>query len=235
MAKYTQLTYKDIVQIETYLDEGFKVSDIAIKLWKDHSTIYRCIKNNWELDENWETIFIADKIWQKIIEKRQNPNKPQRILEWSLLEQFVLEKIESYWSPEQISSVWTNKTSESLSHETIYQFIYKYHPKLVKLFFRRKGKKYEHKRREKYQIPDRRMIDWRPKAVEERKRFWDWEWDTIIGKNHKQAIVTNVERKSWLLLAKKVEQKTAKNIADVTKELFKGIPEELRVTMTYDN
>jgi IS30 family transposase len=34
--------------------------------------------------------------------------------------------------------------------------------------------------------------------VEERNRIGDWEADTIIGKAHKQAIVSLTERKSGL-------------------------------------
>jgi IS30 family transposase len=36
----------------------------------------------------------------------------------------------------------------------------------------------------------------------------DWELDTIIGKGHKQAIVSLTERKSRLILTDKVERKS---------------------------
>jgi len=38
-------------------------------------------------------------------------------------------------------------------------------------------------------IPNRRPINSRPKAVEDRKQFGHWEGDTMIGKNHKQGVV----------------------------------------------
>jgi len=37
----------------------------------------------------------------------------------------------------------------------------------------------------------------------------DWEIDTLIGKNHKQALVAIVERKSKFSLMRKVGNKTA--------------------------
>ena len=40
------------------------------------------------------------------------------------------------------------------------------------------------------------MIDERPKIVDEKCRIGDWEIDTIIGKNQKQAILSIVERVS---------------------------------------
>ena len=39
-------------------------------------------------------------------------------------------------------------------------------------------------------------IDEKPEIVEEKSRMGDWEIDTVIGKNHKQVLVTIVERKS---------------------------------------
>jgi IS30 family transposase len=38
-------------------------------------------------------------------------------------------------------------------------------------------------------------IEERPAIVDERTRMGDWEVDTIIGKRHRQAIVTLTERK----------------------------------------
>jgi IS30 family transposase len=46
------------------------------------------------------------------------------------------------------------------------------------------------------------MIDQRPSVVDEKTRIGDFELDTIIGKGHKSAVVTIVDRKSKLLLAK---------------------------------
>lgn len=45
-------------------------------------------------------------------------------------------------------------------------------------------------------INNRRMIDERPKIVDEKSRIGDWEIDTIIGKNQKRAILSIVDRAS---------------------------------------
>ena len=49
-------------------------------------------------------------------------------------------------------------------------------------------------------IKNRVSIDDRPDIVTDRSRIGDWEADTIIGKAHKQAIVSLTERKSGLAL-----------------------------------
>ncbi len=131
--------------------------------------------------------------------------------------------------------MWSKDTKESLCHETIYQYVYKYKPQLVKLYFRRKGKKYQHDRRSKYQILNRRMIDDRPVDVELRQDIGHWEGDTIIGKNHKGAILTNVERKSGKLIASKLPNKCAQSVLKATLEDFQDLPPRLCISMTYDS
>nr|WP_294965789.1 hypothetical protein [Sulfurimonas sp.] len=52
-------------------------------------------------------------------------------------------------------------------------------------------------------------MEFRPAIVEDKSRVGDWEADTIIGKNHHQAIVTLVDRNSKFTLMKKVVAKQA--------------------------
>ena len=56
---------------------------------------------------------------------------------------------------------------------------------------------------------------------DKKSRIRDWEIDTVIGKNHKQALVTIVERKSKFTVMKKVETKTAELVAAATIELLR--------------
>lgn len=62
-------------------------------------------------------------------------------------------------------------------------------------------------------IPDRLSIQMRPRLVETRIRAGDWEADTIIGKHHKMAIVSLVERKTGLTLIQRVTRKTAEEVS----------------------
>ena len=70
--------------------------------------------------------------------------------------------------------------------------------------------------------------------VDERTREGDWELDTIIGKSHKQAIVSMNERVHRLIYLYKVETKDAESVADaITRTLKeKGLPV---LTLTADN
>ncbi len=69
--------------------------------------------------------------------------------------------------------------------------------------------------------------------MDEKSRIGDWEIDTLIGKNHKQAWDTIVARKSKFSLMRKVGNKTAEPVATATIELLR--PDKDRVlTLTAD-
>lgn len=102
---------------------------------------------------------------------------------------------------------------------------------------RHKNKKY-HKRSNEYQrrdiTKDRISIDKRPIVVNKKSRTGDWEIDTVIGKNHKGALVTIVDRKSKFTLIKKVASKHADVVTQATIELLQPL-QALIHTITADN
>ena len=83
-------------------------------------------------------------------------------------------------------------------------------------------------------MPNRVSIEKRPAVVEQRKRIGDWEVDTIVGKGHRQAIVSLTERKSRLVLLRKVDRRTADLVSDAVIGLLQPISERLH-TITADN
>ncbi|OOZ41895.1 hypothetical protein BOW52_04065 [Solemya elarraichensis gill symbiont] len=84
------------------------------------------------------------------------------------------------------------------------------------------------------QLIDRVSIYESPAIVDSRSRIGAWELDTIIGKNHKQAIVSLTERKSRFSLIQKVERKTATCVADAIISLLSPLSDKV-ITMTSDN
>ena len=67
------------------------------------------------------------------------------------------------------------------------------------------------------------MIDKRPKIVEKKKRIGDLEVDTVIGKDHKGALVTVVDRKSKFTLIKNVPSKEAEVVTKALIEMIRPI------------
>jgi IS30 family transposase len=225
------LTWEEIVKIETLKDEGLNITEISIRLGRNKSVVSRCISNN-----STDGDFIAEKAWQLMYERKRTANSHLRIVSDSVLEKFIIDCIEMHWSPEQIAGKWRVDADEIICHETIYKWLYAGHCDLIKLRLRRKGSKYRRKRSSPEFITNKRSIDMRPEEVEKREVIGHWEGDTMLGKTpNGPKVLINVERKSGLLLAAKVENKTADAILESTKDLFEKIPEELCLSITYDN
>ena len=127
----------------------------------------------------------------------------------------------------------------SISHETIYQYLLqdkKDGGELYK-YLRHKNKPY----RKRYgssdkrgEIPNKRSIEDRPSIVEEKNRIGDWEIDLIIGKNHKQALITVVDIKSKFTLIQKVSSKKSEEVKEALISMM-GIVKGNILTITSDN
>src|SRR3546814_10269182 len=78
------------------------------------------------------------------------------------------------------------------------------------------------------------MIHDRPKIIDDKKRLGDWEIDTIIGKHHKQAIVTLVERVSKKTLIGQVGNKKADFVRSQVIHLLNSIKSYV-LSITADN
>ena len=146
--------------------------------------------------------------------------------------QFVQDRLLEQWSPEQISG------HVAISPETVYQRVYANKRAGGLLWKNLRSQKLRKKRYGKAErrgtIPNRVSIDDRAAIVETRSRIGDWEADTVIGKNHRQAIVSIVERKTGFTLIQKVERKTALAVSQAMIGLLK--PHRKKVhTITSDN
>ena len=253
-----QIQEWELHEIRVLLVLWYSIPEISIKIGRHKTTLYRLFQVNGINYKEKRYRYVWGKWWYRRFredgkrkiqllprdvslqrEKRKSAASKRycRINPWWKLEWFILEKIKTYYSPKQISGKWNLETSETLSKDTIYRYIYSTHPELIKKYFRRKGKKYQHGKASKYQIMDRRMIDDRPEIVNTRKRIWDWEWDTVVWPKwgSKEVLLTNVERKCGYLLSTKMKNGSAENVLKSTEKLFQDVPIEKKITMTYDN
>lgn len=153
---------------------------------------------------------------------------------WKLIESYLHQN----WSPEQVAGWLFEHHHIQISHERIYQYIYADKAEGGALFQHLRCRR---KRRKRYGSYDRRgsltgcrSISERPKLVQKKRRIGDWEANTIIGRNHQQAIVSVVERKSKLCFLKKVERKTSEAVEHALSKMLKPFQEKCH-TITSDN
>jgi IS30 family transposase len=227
---YAQLTREQRYQIYILRKAGHRQNFIARELGVHPSTITReLVRGSGRRGYRPKQ---ADELACTRKQQRYQPRIKASI--WQLIERLLRQD----WSPEQVSGWLAKEKRQSVSHERIYQYIYADKAKGGTLFQHLRCRKVRRKRYGSYdrrgQLPNRRSIEERPRIVEERKRIGDWEADTIIGQNHRQAILSLVERKSKLTLLKKVERNTAGAIEQAMSELLSPVADKVQ-TITSDN
>ena len=226
---YTQLTQEQRYQIHSLLKMEHNQTEIAECLGVHKSTISRELRRNLGLRG-----YRPKQAHQKALSRRNHARI--RILPetWVKIEA----KICLEWSPEQISDWLRRHLVIQISHEWIYQYILADKHAGGTLYRHLRCQKKRRKRYGSYDrrgtLPNRVSIEKRPTIVDQRQRIGDWEVDTIVGKGHRQAIVSLTERKSRLVLLRKVERRTADLVSDAVIDLLQPISERLH-TITGDN
>lgn len=208
MQKYKQLSKEQRFQMEVLLKEKIAKIRIAQQLGVDRSTIHRELKRN-QLKKSYSA-----KLAQQEADIRKERFAHTRKLSPGMMK-FIREKlVQEQWSPQQITGYCKTHQIEMVSHERIYQFVYAdkknggmlfKHLRIASKPYRKRYGSYD--RRGK--IQDRVSIEQRPEIVAQRSRIGDWEVDTLIGRNHKGAVLSIVERKSLFLLVSKLSGKQA--------------------------
>lgn len=229
MQTYSQLTHIQRYQIYALLRMGHLQTDIARIVGVHKSTISRELKRN-----TGKRGYRPKQAHRKALERRNKTCKRIGVSEWEMIDQLI----ELDWSPGQISGYLRKEQLLWVSHEWIYQHIYRDKRIGGQLW---KHLRCQKKRRKRYgsyekrgQIPHRVWIDQRPAVVEERSRIGDWEADTIISQGKQKAIVTLTERKSRLTLMRKVNDRTAETVKQAMIDLLRPFTSQA-LTITCDN
>ena len=230
MKQYTQLTEHQRYQIYALMKAGFNQTETADVLEVHKSTISR------ELQRNRGLRGYRPRQAQQLAQARREAGYQSRIPTalWQRVEAWLRDE----WSPEQISDWLRNREGYSLSHEWIYQYIYQDKAGGGDLYRTLRCQKQRKKRYGSYQrrgaLVNTVSIEERPTIVDRKTRIGDWETDTVIGKGHRQALVTLTERKSMYTLIAHVKRRTARAVRQALIRLLKGIRNKVH-TITSDN
>ena len=236
-------TYKHLTQSSRYtisaeLKSGKPLKCIAADLGKHRSTLWRERTRNSNPDTgNYNPV----QAHNRSLDRRKpalNPKQtPRRASVNTFGKAFIAHLICEKWSPEQISgSLRAQGWTDVPSHEWIYQFVYSKQGKALGLKQHLRHQKTYRKRG--YKTRDRRgqlkgtSIHERPVIIETRSRIGDLEGDTIIGKNHKGAALTLVDRKSLYVWIEPMQHRYAQTTA---KACIKAMAHFKPHSITFDN
>ena len=223
--------------IEKLKSMDYGVRKIARVLKRDAGVISREFKHYGKHKK-----YDAKKAHQAAKKRKNNSANARKITDE--MKRLVVSKLKQLHSPEQIVGALrlrkTRTPAPLVSVQWIYNFIRKDKKNGGKLHTYLRCQK---KRRKRYgtslkdsrgKIPGRRDISERPKIVDRRSRFGDWEGDLIVGAEHCQAIISLVERKTRYTILIKIPSKNADVTAQAIIRRFRQFGRRSH-TITFDN
>ena len=207
------LTLNERNKIEVLNKEGYSSRRIAKILGFHHSTISRELnrcENNYKAE-------IANKDYKSkaLLKGRKTKFNNQ-------LKENIVEKLNSKWSPEQISATVLKSV---ICFKTIYNWIYSGLIEFDLRKLRRKGKSRKSKEtRGRFNIGT--SIIKRPNIVKKRVEFGHWKLDTIVSSRGKSkgCLSTFVEMKSRFYVALPMKDRSKDSMLESMKKLIKTLP-----------
>jgi IS30 family transposase len=230
MENYTHFSFEERKKIYYYLQVKLSVTQIAERLGRHKSCVYREIKRN-----SFDGKYIGS-IANEVSTERRRKSRRNKIRDNPKLNNYIWEGLKAGWSPEQISGrLKLDKEVYYACHESIYRYIY--NEKNIEWYQYLHHKK---KRRHKHCVRRRQIRFSRGKSIHERTPdlegcFGHWEGDTIAFKGARNVnITTLVERKTLYTLLTKNATKTSAVVMNKIKKIVKSTPKKYWETLTFD-
>jgi transposase, IS30 family len=234
---YKHLSLEERTCIAVSLNMDCSLREIARVMKRSVSTISRELKRNSSpVEASYSPAPAQQRARKRSRWKRKRPKS-----EAPHLLKAVEESISAGWSPEQIAGRLQlghpKEEQWQVSHQTIYAMVAK-QPKLCKLL-RRAGKKIKKRygtgSDARGHLKDCKPISKRPAVVDKRKRFGDWEGDSMRGGKGRVVVLGFVERKTGFFKASRHLNNTADSMFRAAKKAFSDLPDSLLRTLTLDN
>jgi len=211
---------------------GHSGDQIAAAIGRHRSTIYRELQRN-----STDGKYSAHRA-HKLAAQRKRNRPRMRKLDHPLVNEFVRSALTQFWSPDQIAErarrEFPGDSRYVFSMMAVYRWIDQQPDRKYWRVYLRFGKrKKPNDRRGKLKATV--QIQHRPKIVDTKERFGDWEGDTVLGQKRHSALVTITERKSGFALVGLVRKFRAVNVNRQMKNLVSPLPGELKKTLTLDN
>jgi IS30 family transposase len=169
--------------------------------------------------------------------------KGSRMERQPALRTLVLERLAMGYSPEQVAGRLAQEASASISHESIYRFIYAQIRRTNDYSWRHYLPRAKSKRGFRgtrggstvHHIKGRKPISLRPKEARDRKQFGHWEADLMLFSDKKHNLLVAQERTSRFIMLALHADKKAATLIDKQLKWFTPLPGPMRKTITHDN
>lgn len=214
--------------------QGLNQSEIARNIGCHRSTICRELKRNGSRARGH---YRPSKAIELTSGRRSRSRRNQQF--GAIHYRRVRALLDRQWSPEQVSGHLRKHQLLSISHETIYRYIWADRRAGGNLYLQLRGARKRRRKRYGYydsrgRLAGKRHISERPACVQHRRRIGHWEIDTVMGTGSKHCIVSMVERKSGYLLIGKLKARTTQETTMRTVGLVRRHRDRVE-TITADN
>jgi IS30 family transposase len=231
--KYTQLNTEERYVISTLRTFRFSQAAIARCILRSPSTVSRELRRNAHpTDGGYRAQHACSMANGRRRRSRQGSTVGAEV--WARVEQLLRED----YSPEQVTGHLRRLREASVSHETIYRYVWQDKKEGGDLHTRLRGS--PKKRRKRYgaydsrgRLAGKRPIAERPPGAENRSRLGHWEIDTVLGSG-RACILTLVDRKTGYVQIGKLAARTIEETNGRLKSLMARDSERYR-TITSDN
>jgi transposase, IS30 family len=235
--KYEHLSLEERCQIARLHEDGQSIRQIAAALDRPPSTISRELRRNRGKQIGYKPSYAQEQAKAR----RWTGSRLERDED---LRGLVLDRLKRGWSPEQIAGrLERDKAATSISHESIYRFIYAQIRRTNDGAWRHYLPRAKAKRGRRGRkggspasfIQGRVSIAQRPSSANGRTLPGHWEADLILFKTYGQAILAAHERLSRILFLAIQPNKAAEPTTQRLLAWLQLLPPELRQTITFDN
>ena len=246
MSERKEFTLEERQQIHTMLSKGKRFAEIGRFLKRDRRVVYRAAEryksNNPLVYRNQTPLERAKWDHDEHLKRLKGPKNRQRLK--TRERQVYVESHLKKSSPEQIAGKYKlDHPGKKMSHESIYQWIYKERRDLVEhleIVSKRGNRKRSSNRKYRFKQPaaPKRLITERPAEANERRGVLHLESDTVMGiKTTKPCVQNTCDRKSRAVFLDKLYACTAEAASTATYRRLHVLPEVLRkkMTVTKDN
>jgi len=221
---YTHLTKTELIFIEEYHAIGLSGRKIAEKLKRGHEAVYRVVR---QLKNGLTAIEIY-------LQYKENKSKcgRKKIQLTPSEKDYIKEKVHEGWTPDVI--IGRKERPISCSMRTLYRKFKsgEFDQETLPMKGKRKPNGYQEKRgKQSFRRSIRDRDNEHPNHQEE---FGHLEGDTIVGRHHKSAVITLVERLSKCIIAIKPAGRQAANVEDSLNQWLNQLPKHLFKSIIFD-
>ena len=222
MKNYKHIKETERLEIALLKEKGHSNRDIAKMLERSPNTISFEINNN-SVRGRYDPRKAQHKAYAK---RKYSKYQGMKVAGDSRLRNYVEEKLERDWSPEEVSGRLKeiDRHIKYASRGAIYKFVYSVYGRLLEQRLRYRGKKKRRDKRQKVsQLENRVFIDKRPKVIGKKQRHGDWEGDFIVsGKSGKGTLIVLYERKAMYTIIKKITSRSCAVVNRYIREMTGG-------------